>query len=156
MQPHKIVARVHQSLLGVYERRLLIWLAAQLPRIVTPIRLTLLGFAGALPSGFSYAATSFSTVFLWLATLGLASGSGHAVVELDHLGVDQVAEGLTDRMNPALDAVAGAAAMPETVILAEAMLVLEARDAVAARLQPNEPVLAPPADCRLAQMPGHR
>jgi phosphatidylglycerophosphate synthase len=71
MQQHKIVARVHHSLLADYERRLLVWLAAQLPAIVTPTRLTLLGFAGALLSGLSYAATSFSTGFLWLAIMGL-------------------------------------------------------------------------------------
>jgi archaetidylinositol phosphate synthase len=71
MQQHKIVARVHHSLLAVYERHLLVWLAAQLPRIVTPTRLTLLGFAGALLSGLAYAATLFSTGFLWLATAGL-------------------------------------------------------------------------------------
>jgi 8-amino-7-oxononanoate synthase len=42
-------------------------------------------------------------------------------------------------MDPALNAFAGAAAMPETVILAEAMLALAARDAVAARCSQTSP-----------------
>ncbi|HEY0425856.1 MAG TPA: beta-ketoacyl synthase N-terminal-like domain-containing protein, partial [Rhodopila sp.] len=59
---------------------------------------------------------------------------------------------IADWLDPVFDAVAGAAATPETVILAEAMLALAARDAVAAGLQPNEHLLAPPADRRLAHM----
>ena len=73
MQQQAIVARVHHSFLASRERRILVWLAARLPGVVTPDRLTLFGVAGALLCGLSYAATSLSPAFLWLASLGLVA-----------------------------------------------------------------------------------
>lgn len=73
MQQQTILARVHRSFLASHERRILIWLAARLPGIVTPDRLTLFGVAGALLCGLSYAMTSLSPGFLWLASLGLVA-----------------------------------------------------------------------------------
>src|SRR5258708_2157279 len=47
------------------------WLAANMPRSITPDHLTGIGFAGALIAAIGYAASGSSPVFLWVATLGL-------------------------------------------------------------------------------------
>ena len=63
--------RVAPSLLSPLERPLLLWLAARLPRGVTPDRLTLLGLAGAMISGAGYLLSRQQPALLWLASLGL-------------------------------------------------------------------------------------
>jgi phosphatidylglycerophosphate synthase len=71
MQSPPIVSRIHRSLLASSEKRLLTWLAAQLPRDVSPDHLTLIGMAGAALCGLGYGASGRSPLFLWLAVLGL-------------------------------------------------------------------------------------
>lgn len=66
-----IVSRTHRSWLATSEKRLLVWLAARLPDIVTPDHLTLTGLVGAALSGLGYAASAQSPMFLWLAIGGL-------------------------------------------------------------------------------------
>jgi phosphatidylglycerophosphate synthase len=53
------------------ERPALAWLAAHMPRSVTPDHLTGIGFVGALLAFIGYAASGSHPGFLWLATLGL-------------------------------------------------------------------------------------
>jgi archaetidylinositol phosphate synthase len=53
------------------ERLTLAWLAARLPRWVTPDQLTAFGFVGAVLTGVGYAASGSHPDFLWLASLGL-------------------------------------------------------------------------------------
>jgi phosphatidylglycerophosphate synthase len=67
------VARVHRSFLAARERRLLIWMAVRVPARIMPDHLTLIGLAGAALCGLSYAATTWSAGFLWLACFGLAA-----------------------------------------------------------------------------------
>jgi archaetidylinositol phosphate synthase len=54
------------------ERPALAWLAAHMPRWVTPDHLTGVGFVGAVIAFIGYAASGSSPVFLWVASLGLA------------------------------------------------------------------------------------
>ena len=53
------------------ERPALAWLAAKLPRWVTPDQLTGIGFAGAVLAAAGYAASGTRPDFLWLASVGL-------------------------------------------------------------------------------------
>ncbi len=53
------------------ERPALAWLAAKLPRWVTPDQLTGIGFVGAVLTAVGYAASGSRPDFLWLASLGL-------------------------------------------------------------------------------------
>jgi archaetidylinositol phosphate synthase len=53
------------------ERPTLAWLAARLPRWVTPDHLTGIGFAGAVLTAAGYAASGSRPDFLWVASLGL-------------------------------------------------------------------------------------
>ena len=66
-----LVSRIHRSWLAASEKRLLTWLATQLPDAVTPDHLTLAGIAGAAMCGLGYAASTISPLFLWFAILGL-------------------------------------------------------------------------------------
>ena len=72
MQYDTALSRVHRSWLAARERGLLTWLAARLPRWVTPDQLTAFGLAGALLCGAAFWASALSPRFLWLACLGLA------------------------------------------------------------------------------------
>jgi archaetidylinositol phosphate synthase len=67
-QPHR---RLNLILLGPFERRVLPWLAARLPRAVTPDHMTHLGRFSALLVGVAYCLTSFGYGWLWLASFGL-------------------------------------------------------------------------------------
>lgn len=71
MQQDAALSRIHQSWLARSERRMLTWLAANMPAWVTPDRLTMLGLFGALLAGLSYVATAFSPRMLLLACFGL-------------------------------------------------------------------------------------
>lgn len=64
--------REHRSLLAAGEKRLLLWLAARMPRCVSSDHLTVLGFAGILLSGLSYGAASLDRRALVLVVVGLA------------------------------------------------------------------------------------
>jgi phosphatidylglycerophosphate synthase len=59
-------------LLAEPERRVLRWIAARLPHAWTPNLLTMLGVAGALVVGGSYALSRLHPAWLWAASLGLA------------------------------------------------------------------------------------
>jgi phosphatidylglycerophosphate synthase len=62
--------RVNDILLGPLERPALQWLAAHLPKWVTPDMMTVTGIFGALVIALGYALSQFHPAFLWLATLG--------------------------------------------------------------------------------------
>lgn len=62
--------RVNDILLGPLERPALHWLAAHMPAWVTPDICTLIGLGGALVTLAGYALSTYSPVFLWLASLG--------------------------------------------------------------------------------------
>jgi archaetidylinositol phosphate synthase len=53
------------------ERPTLAWLAARMPRCITPDHLTAIGFVGALIAFMGYAASGSHPAFLWVASLGL-------------------------------------------------------------------------------------
>ncbi|MFQ5636480.1 MAG: CDP-alcohol phosphatidyltransferase family protein [bacterium] len=63
--------RTNDILLGRLERPAVKWLAAHMPRWVTPDMLTGLGFLAAILTGLSYWLTTFDKSFLWLASFGL-------------------------------------------------------------------------------------
>ncbi len=71
MQQDAALSRIHQSWLARSERRMLTWLAANMPAWVTPDRLTMLGLFGALLAGLSYVGTAYSPRMLLLACFGL-------------------------------------------------------------------------------------
>lgn len=62
--------RINDILLGPLERPALQWLAAHLPKWVTPDVLTGIGIIGSLVSFFGYWFTRYDHNFLWLASLG--------------------------------------------------------------------------------------
>jgi phosphatidylglycerophosphate synthase len=66
----KPVQRIQQNMLAASERRLLTWLCARLPLWVTPDRLTLLGFAGALLVAAGYVLSAWSALWLWFSIAG--------------------------------------------------------------------------------------
>jgi phosphatidylglycerophosphate synthase len=66
-----IVHRVNTSLLSGGERRLLLAIAARLPRSVTPDGLTGFGVLGAAVVLIGYVASANNVQFLWLANAGL-------------------------------------------------------------------------------------
>ena len=67
VKPHR---RVNDILLGPWERPALAWLAAHMPGWMSPDKLTAIGFAGAVLIMLSYALSTRSAAFLWLASLG--------------------------------------------------------------------------------------
>jgi len=71
MEQHATLSRMHRSWLARHERRTLTWLAARLPAWTTSDHLTLLGLAGALLCGVSYAACVLWPQMLWFACAGL-------------------------------------------------------------------------------------
>jgi archaetidylinositol phosphate synthase len=64
--------RWNEGLLRPLERPALVWLAARMPRSVTPDLLTAIGFAGAVVTFAGYALSGSRPALLWLATAGLA------------------------------------------------------------------------------------
>ncbi len=63
--------RVNNSFLATHERNILLYLAARMPPVVTPDRLTLLGLVGAILVLVGFAATRTSPWFVTIAILGL-------------------------------------------------------------------------------------
>ncbi len=68
-QPH---VREQRSFLAAGEKRLLIWLAARMPRSVNSDHLTLLGFSGVVLSGAAFCAAAYHPRALLLVVAGLA------------------------------------------------------------------------------------
>lgn len=62
--------RVNDILLGPLERPALAWLAARLPKWVTPDILTGLGLLAGILIALSYWLTNYNNIFLWLASFG--------------------------------------------------------------------------------------
>ena len=67
----KPLQRINDSLLGVWERPALAWVAARLPAAVVPDHLTALGVLGAFVTAAGYVLSRGSLTWLWLACLGL-------------------------------------------------------------------------------------
>lgn len=65
-------ARLQQSFTATTERRVLLWLAARMPRQINSDHLTLLGFVSMFFAGASYAFARWSPLGLLLATIFLA------------------------------------------------------------------------------------
>lgn len=66
-----MISRVNTSWVIPVERPLVGWIASKLPLGVTPDRLTLTGFAGALICGLAYAFSWLSPALLWISSAGL-------------------------------------------------------------------------------------
>ena len=64
--------REHRSLLAPGERLILVWLAAHMPKSLTPDHLTLIGFIGILVSGLSFGAAARDVRALYLVVVCLA------------------------------------------------------------------------------------
>lgn len=62
--------RENDILLGFLERPALNWLAAHMPKWITPDTLTWIGILSSILIFVSYALTNISSYFLWLASLG--------------------------------------------------------------------------------------
>jgi phosphatidylglycerophosphate synthase len=62
--------RIQASFSSNIEKRVLVWIAARLPRRMTPDHLTAIGFAGAIIAGLGYILTNWHEAFLWLSTFG--------------------------------------------------------------------------------------
>ena len=62
--------RVHDMLLGRFERPALQWLARHTPQRMTPDTMTMIGILGSIVILAGYSLCRFSPAFLWLATLG--------------------------------------------------------------------------------------
>lgn len=70
---HKIaLKRWNEGLLQLWERPALAWLAAHMPRWVTPDLLTGAGVVGAFVTASAYGFSGSHPALLWLATLGLS------------------------------------------------------------------------------------
>jgi archaetidylinositol phosphate synthase len=67
-----LLERWNAGLVQPLERPALAWLAAHMPRWVTPDLLTLVGVVGAIVTFFGYAGSRSHPALLWIATLGLA------------------------------------------------------------------------------------
>jgi phosphatidylglycerophosphate synthase len=65
------IDRVNKSILSIQERRLLNWLVVRMPTTITPNQLSLIGLAGAIFAGISFAACNFSNLFILPAALGI-------------------------------------------------------------------------------------
>ena len=63
--------RINDSVLGVWERPALAWMAARLPAAVVPDQLTALGVLGALLTAAGFVLSRWSLSWLWLACVGL-------------------------------------------------------------------------------------
>jgi phosphatidylglycerophosphate synthase len=58
--------RVHDALTAGLEKRLLTWMAARMPRVISPDHLTALALASQIFAGVAYALSSQDGRFLWL------------------------------------------------------------------------------------------
>jgi phosphatidylglycerophosphate synthase len=67
------VIRLNDSLLGVFERPALAWMADRLPPWVVPNHLTVLGVIGALVTAAGFVLSRWSLPWLWLASIGLVA-----------------------------------------------------------------------------------
>ncbi len=65
--------REHRSLLAAPEKRVLVWIAARLPRWLTPDHLTLLGLASMLVAGLAYWAACWTPWTLPIVVVALAT-----------------------------------------------------------------------------------
>ncbi len=65
--------REHRSLLAAPEKRVLVWIAARLPRWLTPDHLTLLGLASMLVAGLAYWAARWTPWTLPIVVVALAA-----------------------------------------------------------------------------------
>ncbi|MBO4918492.1 MAG: CDP-alcohol phosphatidyltransferase family protein [Bacteroidales bacterium] len=63
--------RIQTSVLNSLEHRLLVWLAARMPKWVNSDMLTIVGTLGAFLIGLGYALTAKNVNWLWLSTFGL-------------------------------------------------------------------------------------
>jgi archaetidylinositol phosphate synthase len=68
----KPLRRINDSVLGTWERPLLAWLAARVPRAIVPDHLTAFGALGAVLTAAGYVLSRGSLAWLWLASVGLA------------------------------------------------------------------------------------
>lgn len=68
----KNATRLQESLTAVYERRVLLWLAARMPARINSDHLTLLGFVSMFLAGVSYALARWNSLGPLLATVFLA------------------------------------------------------------------------------------
>jgi archaetidylinositol phosphate synthase len=67
------VKRLNDSVLGVWERPALAWMADRLPAWVVPNHLTVLGVLGALLTAAGFILSHWSILWLWFASLGLVT-----------------------------------------------------------------------------------
>ena len=64
--------RINHSITDPLERRVLLWLAARMPRSINPDTLSLGGFLASVLIGVSYVLSKNNPIFLWIASLGFA------------------------------------------------------------------------------------
>ena len=71
MMERRQAIRIQTSVLNTLEHRLLVWLAARMPKWVNSDMLTIVGTLGAFLIGLGYALTAKNVNWLWLSTFGL-------------------------------------------------------------------------------------
>ena len=71
MMERRQAIRIQTSVLNSLEHRLLVWLAARMPKWVNSDMLTIVGTLGAFLIGLGYALTAKNVNWLWLSTFGL-------------------------------------------------------------------------------------
>ncbi|MEY4271084.1 MAG: hypothetical protein RLZZ58_2300 [Pseudomonadota bacterium] len=69
-EARKPATRIQHNILAANERRVLNWLCARLPMWVTPDKLTIIGFVGALIIAAGHALSTVSIDWLWLSLAG--------------------------------------------------------------------------------------
>lgn len=62
--------RIIQSITAPVEKKVLLWLAARMPRFINPDVLSVIGLAGSLVTFASYLLARYNPVFLWVAAAG--------------------------------------------------------------------------------------
>lgn len=70
MEDRKQSVRIQTSILNAAEKKLLVWIAARLPRRMTSNHLTFIGMFGALVVAVGYALSVRDIQWLWLASFG--------------------------------------------------------------------------------------
>jgi len=71
MMERRQAIRIQTSVLNSLEHKLLVWLAARMPKWVNSDMLTIVGTLGAFLIGLGYALTAKNVNWLWLSTFGL-------------------------------------------------------------------------------------
>ncbi len=71
MMERRQATRIQTSVLNSMEHRLLVWLAARMPKWVNSDMLTIVGTLGAFLIGLGYALTAKNVNWLWLSSFGL-------------------------------------------------------------------------------------